>query len=267
MNTHLTLNTLDDYTIAAVHTIASRKRILLWLHGITVNKDEYLDFFKDGAEYLANKDFDSLRIDFRGHGSSSGSSLDFSIVGQMLDVDCAMSFISKTYSRNIPVYIVGCSFGAPPAIYTALNYPKLVKGIVLISPVISYRRTFLEPETHWGKSIFNKKALSLLSTRKELRIDNDFHISPRLIEEMKIIRPDLALKDVKQSVTIIHGDADSMVPYAAAKDVANEIVGIKFFSMSRMDHGFMDKKDECGTSEKSQNNKIRIFDIISENCL
>jgi hypothetical protein len=242
MNTQCTLKTLDNYTIAAIHTISSRERLILWLHGLGMDKDEYLNFFTEGAEYLANKGFDSLRIDFRGHGSSSGTSSDFSIAGQMLDVECAINFILETYSEKVPLYIVGCSFSASPAIFTALNHPDLVKGIVLVSPVLSYKRTFLDSIDFW-RPVFN----------------------PRLIEEMKIIHPDLALREVKQHVAIIHGGSDSMVPYAITKEISNQI-GIRLYSIPKMGHGFTDINDKTSMSKESQDNKIKIFDIISENC-
>jgi hypothetical protein len=244
MNTQCTLKTLDNYTIAAIHTISNRERLILWLHGLGMDKDEYLGFFRQGAEYLANKGFDSLRIDFRGHGKSSGTLLDFSIAGQMLDVECAIKFILEAYSpKKIPLYIVGCSFSASPAIFTALNHPDLVSGIVLVSPVLSYKRTFLDSIDFW-RPMFN----------------------PRLIEEMKIIRPDSALREVKQHVAIIHGDSDSMVPYAITKEISNQIEGVRLYSIPEVGHGFTDINDKTSMSKKSQDNKIRIFDIISENC-
>ncbi len=97
MENYRTLKTTDGYQIAVAHTIADKKILILWLHGITVNKDEYLNFFKEGAEYMAQKRIDSLRIDFRGHGDSSGTSLDFSIAGQMIDIDSAIKYIFQLY--------------------------------------------------------------------------------------------------------------------------------------------------------------------------
>ena len=75
------LSTVDGFDIAAVLTRADPRDVVLWMHGITVNKDEYLGFFRDGAQWLASQGITSIRFDFRGHGQSSGSSLDFSIVG------------------------------------------------------------------------------------------------------------------------------------------------------------------------------------------
>jgi pimeloyl-ACP methyl ester carboxylesterase len=265
MEKNLTLKTIDNYSISVIHTICKGKGIILWLHGITVNKDEYLNFFSDGVKYLCEKGFDSIRFDFRGHGESSGTSLDFSIVGQMFDVDSVMEYLIGHYQKKLKINIVGCSFGAPAAIFTAINYKIYVKKVILISPVISYKDTFLEPKTEWAKSIFNNKTLSDLKIKKKLFFDENFPISYRLVEEMKIIKPDLAINNVKQNIVLIHGDSDSMVPYAVSRNISKHFKNIKFISVKGMDHGFMDKNDEEGISRKSLNNKMLIYRIIEEN--
>src|SRR6266498_3419392 len=114
----ITFRTTDGLDIAAVHTKARGEALVLWLHGISVNRDEYLGLFKEGAEHLANQGIDSLRIDFRGHGESAGSPADFSVIGQMLDVQAAIRYLSDSYgSRLPPLFLVGASFGAPPALF------------------------------------------------------------------------------------------------------------------------------------------------------
>lgn len=267
MEKNITLKTIDGYSISALHTISKGKRVLLWLHGITVNKNEYLDFFSDGVKYLYNKGFDSLRIDFRGHGESRGTSLDFSIVGQMFDVSSAMEYLIRYYKKHtFKLNVVGCSFGAPPAIFTALNYKDYVNKVILISPVLSYKDTFLEPRTEWAKSIFNNKTLSDMKKKKKLFIDDNFPISYRLVEEMRIIQPELAIKNLKQNIILIHGDADSMVPYEVSRNISKKYKNIKFISIKGMDHGFMDEDDEEGVGKKSLNNKLRIYKTIEKYC-
>jgi pimeloyl-ACP methyl ester carboxylesterase len=267
MNKKCKLKTTDRFTIAATHTISQGKGVVLWLHGITINKDEYQDFFKDGAEFLSAAGLDSLRIDFRGHGASSGSSLDFSVTGQMLDVEAALEYLAEYYKEKINLVVVGCSFGAPPALFAAEQYASAIKGIVLIAPVLSYQRTFLQPETDWAKSIFNPKTLSTLKRTNKLFVNPEFPISSRLVEEMKIIKPEIALRGLKREIVIIHGDADSMVPFQVSKDFAKDIPTIRFIPFSGMDHGFMDSDDESGKGQLSIENKLRIYKIIQEQFL
>jgi pimeloyl-ACP methyl ester carboxylesterase len=264
MNKECEFRTVDGFTIAGTHTIAKGKGAVLWLHGITVNRDEYQGFFKDGAEFLSDAGVDSLRIDFRGHGDSSGSSLDFSVAGQMLDIDAALRYLAQYYKRRPNLVIVGCSFGAPPALFAAEQYPKTVDGVILIAPVLSYRRTFLQPETDWAKSIFNRTTLSRLEKTNKLFINPKFPISSRLVEEMKIIKPESTLRDLDREIVVIHGDADSMVPFPASEDFAKANSKINLIPFPEMEHGFMDADDEDGKSPRSIENKLRIYKIIQD---
>jgi pimeloyl-ACP methyl ester carboxylesterase len=264
MNIECKFKTVDHFTIAGTHTISGGKGVVLWLHGITVNRDEYMGFFKDGAQFLSSFGIDSLRIDFRGHGNSSGSSLDFSIVGQMMDLEAALRYLVKYYKKGLNLFIVGCSFGAPPALFAAQRFASIINGIVLIAPVLSYERTFLKPETDWAKSLFNKKSLARLNQTNKLFINRTFPISSQIVEEMKIVKPELALQGLKMQVLLIHGDADSMVPFQASKDLAKDNLNIKLVPFRRMEHGFMDVKDEGGKGISSLKNKQRIYELIRE---
>jgi pimeloyl-ACP methyl ester carboxylesterase len=267
MNKKIKLKTVDGFKIAGTHTTSQGKGLVLWLHGITVNQDEYQDFFKDGAEYLSNAGYDSVRIDFRGHGKSSGSSLDFSIAGQMLDVQAALAYMKQSYSDLPSLIIVGCSFGAPPALFAASQNHGTVKGVVLIAPVLSYERTFLKPETEWAKSIFNDQTLAKLDRTNRLYFDRKFPITSRLVEEMRLIEPETTLQKLRLPVSIIHGDADSMVPFAVSLEFAKACPRVKFFPFSNMDHGFADSDDESGRSGKSLENKLAIDRIIESQFL
>jgi pimeloyl-ACP methyl ester carboxylesterase len=253
--------------IAAVHSKSRGAALVLWLHGIAVNRDEYLGFFKEGAEHLAKQGIDSLRFDFRGHGESAGSPADFSIIGQMLDVQAALRYLSDSYGVKLPpLYVVGASFGAPPALFTALRTPTMVRGLTLLAPVLSYQRTFLRPQTNWAKGIFSANALNDLAKTNRLDFGDGFAVSARLIEEMHLIHPEWALKEVSQKVVVLHGDQDSMVPFAVSQELTRNLRNCVFIPVHGMDHGFMDAEDEEGTAEQSQKNKQFILDTIAQAC-
>ena len=257
------LLTVDGFEIDTVITRAGSSDVVVWMHGISVNKDEYLDFFRDGAQWLASNGVTSIRFDFRGHGKSSGSSLEFSVVAQSLDVRAVMEFAQREFP-DARIHLVGTSFGSPPAIFAAARYCDVVSSVSLISPVLSYQRTFLQPETEWARELFSEAQLKALYDTGRLHFDSVFCISSRLVEEMWVIHPDLALRDLQQQVLVIHGDRDSMVPYDAAVKACRGLDHVRLVTLEGADHGFMHEDDEEGTTHQSIANKQTIYGLLEE---
>ena len=101
-----------------------RRPVLIFLHGSWHDRRQW-----DRAIELLSKDFHCLAIDLLGFGNSTAIETPNSIE---MEVDCLHEFITALKLRQ--VYPIGHSLGAWIAISYALKYPKLVKGIVTISP-------------------------------------------------------------------------------------------------------------------------------------
>ena len=260
----LRVRTIDGYDISAVLSRVGHGDVVIWMHGISVDKDEYLGFFRDGAQRFADRGISSVRFDFRGHGESSGSSLDFSIVAQNLDMRAIMRLVQSQFGPSARIHVVGTSFGAPPAVFAAERYGATVHSVSLIAPVLSYHRTFLEPETEWSKELFSIEKLQQLDDTGRLYFAPDFYIGHRLIEEMRIIRPATALAELQQPVLVIHGDRDSMVPYDATVQACRGLQHVRLVTLKGADHGFMQEGDEEGLSPQSAANKEAVYRMIEE---
>ena len=263
MMDHLELKTIDGYNISAVVSRTNARNVVVWLHGICVDKDEYLGFFRDGADWLRKRGTASVRFDFRGHGESGGKSTDFSIVGQNLDTQVVLEFVQREFV-GARVHLVGASFGAPPAIFAAKRFTKRIESVTLIAPVLSYERTFLRAETEWAKELFATDRLEKLERSGRLYFDSTFCVSARLVEEMRVIHPEMALSGLKHRVMVIHGNRDSMVPYDASKGVCRGLKHVRFVTLEGADHGFMQEGDEEGTTRQSIANRDAIFRLLEE---
>lgn len=260
----LRVRTVDGFDLAAVLTRCRGDDVVVWLHGITVDKDEHLGFFQDGALWFADRGLSSLRFDFRGHGESSGTPLDFTIVGQNLDVRAVLTLVRHQFGPGARVHIVAASFGSPPAIFAGLRYPTTVSSVSLIAPVLSYERTFLQPETEWAKDLFSQERFEQLDSTGRLQLNESFYIGHRLVEEMRIIAPAEALARLRQRVLVVHGDRDSMVPYEATVAACKGLQHVRLVTLKGADHGFVDAEDEEGVLPASTANKLEIFRLVEE---
>lgn len=258
------IRTVDGFTLSAISHRVTSDDVVVWLHGITVDKDEYLSFFRDGADWLAKHRIASLRFDFRGHGKSSGSSLDFSVVGQNYDVRAAIEAVRNWYGSDVRIHLVGASFGAPPAIFAALRFASNVQSVFLIAPVLSYRWTFIEPSTEWAAELFSKDKRTELDRTGKLYMNPEFCIGHRLLGEMEVIQPDQALGALTQQVTVVHGDKDPMVPYRVSAAVCSSLRNVQFVTLAGADHGYMKAGDDEGRLEESAANKQRVFNLIRD---
>lgn len=218
------------------------------MHGITETKDEYGKFYVDLARALNQAGFGTLRFDFRGHGESSGSSSDVSVVGDVLDVEASVRQLPPSAAHHLS--FIATSFGAGPAILATASPGIRLTSLTLIAPVLDYRRTFLEPETDWGKEWFSPEALSQINTRGSLRLES-YELSPRLLEEFRVIDPLAVLRRTRIPTLIIHGNRDSVVPFAVSSDAAREIGHLRLFTLKDADHGFPHYKDETGLDPRS----------------
>ncbi|MGD0424187.1 MAG: alpha/beta fold hydrolase [Candidatus Bathyarchaeia archaeon] len=250
--------TLDGEKLAGILSIPKNPHgFVLMMHGITESKDEYLGFYSKMAKSLHDNGVASLRFDFRGHGESTGSSLDISVIGDVLDIKASIAQVRKYWKR--PISLVATSFGAGPTLIVASEQPQDFRNLLLIAPVIDYDRTFLKPETAWARASFNPRAFKSLQKTGYLVLDDSFRLSARLIEEFKVIKPYLFLREIRIPTLIVHGDKDSMVPYDVSFEWAKSNKLIRFVTLKNADHGYPDYRDEEGNGPRSMANLQKII--------
>ncbi len=262
--TSLTLRAPDDVAIPAIIALPSAppRDVILMLHGITTQKNEFADFLARLAVRFIAADIASVRIDFRGHGDSAISSREFSIASQILDVVAALDWMHYQYP-SARIHLLACSFGAPAAIFASQWRTNLISSISLICPVLDYTRTFLEPTTAWARALFNETTIATAWRTGRLAMTSTFDVDLKLLIEMRALDPAIALARARASVVVIHGEADSMVPFQISKDVCAGLPHVRLVGIPRMEHGFTDVDDDEGTSVASQENLALIASEVS----
>ncbi|WFW29805.1 MAG: alpha/beta fold hydrolase [Wolbachia endosymbiont of Menacanthus eurysternus] len=94
------------------------------------------------ASFIGNS-FSVLRINFRSAGKSAGS-FDKG-VGELTDAAIAIDWLQEHNPSNVPIWIVGFSFGAWVAMQLTMRRPEIVGFIALSPPATKYDFSFFFP--------------------------------------------------------------------------------------------------------------------------
>ena len=260
----LTIKSGNNICIPAIYAFDDEKKsekAIILLHGISTDKNEYLDFYKTLSFDLVKNNYSTVRIDFRGHGDSTLPPSEFTISSQVDDLITTIDWLIKEKGFK-KVNLLGTSFGAAPCIFVSNILPQFIDEIFLVAPVLDYKKTFITPISEWGKDLFTNIIDDVLIKKQNLYITDTFYIQSRLVAEMAIIDVlDFAKKTDKIFHTI-HGDADSMVDYSITLAASQTANNIRLYSFKDMEHGFTDMNDEDGVTDITKNNVTRILNII-----
>lgn len=248
--------------IFATNDSVVANRALILLHGISTHKDEYLDFYRTLAKKFSDRNIATLRIDFRGHGESAISPDGFTISSQLVDLLHAMSWLEREKGFST-VSLLGTSFGAPPCIFASCICPERIDEVFMVAPVLSYRRTFILPETAWGQEVFENVLERTILGGERVYISDEFYIHDRIVSEMCMIDLESSIERSEKAFKMIHGDKDGMVSYEITKDFAARHNNMILYTFENMEHGFTDLGDEEGNSDATEHNINRMVQIIS----
>ncbi len=203
-------------------------------HGITVDKNEG-GFYTTLAEELCNAGIASLRFDFRGHGESDGRSSDMTIAGEVKDLAAAAQEVQRRF--HVAPAIVAASFGGGIAVLLAGAKEVDLSALVLLNPVLDYTRTFLRPETEWARQWFNPQALREAEATGTLDLGG-FVLGKPLLDEFRRYEPLARIPSLNMPVMIVHGTADSKVPFDPAKQASIASRNVSLMALEGADHGF-----------------------------
>jgi fermentation-respiration switch protein FrsA (DUF1100 family) len=176
--------TADGETLHAwwlEHT-SPRAQIVYW-HGNGGNLSLWMPVLVD----MHKRGFSVLAVDYRGYGGSTGKP---SERGIYKDGDAAVEyFAAKLARKDVPTIYWGRSLGCAVAAYTASR--RAPSGLVLESPFPNVAFLFT-----------NNPVMRFLSVFSTYRFDTAKH-----------------LQQYAGPLLIVHGDADSIIPFAAGKRV------------------------------------------------
>ena len=221
--------------------------VCILAHGITAEKTEG-GIFSRQADILNSRGIATLQFDFLGHGDSAVPSCEMSISNETKDL---MSVIDAM-SGFADVSIIAASFGAVPTGFLPKGHKNRISRLCLWNPVISLKRTFVEPELPWQTSNFGRQRLEkALAIDGQLSIDGSFRVGRKFIEEILSLDVEEQYAGYQQPMIVLHGDRDTYVSFDVARGFCEGFTNRKFFPIIGSEHGFGRVEDEAKVVEIS----------------
>lgn len=219
---------------------ATAGRVVL-AHGIMGDLGEG-GLFERLATKLTGEGFAVLRFSFRGHGRSGGEPEGITIGGEMLDLATAYRCLEEVGGGS-GAAIVAASFGAVSTSLLLETLPRPPRALVYWNPVLDLRQTFLEPSLPWGLEYFGDRIASSLAADGFLEVsqpwlEGGFRFGPALFAEMHHYDVRKAFQASEVAAIVIHGDQDTCVSFALAKDASDRRANTTFAPILGGEHGF-----------------------------
>lgn len=234
-----------------------KKPVVIMAHGLQGSKDEYLDTQKRIAEKLETFGFGSLRIDFRGHGTSKAPLNEFSLASQVEDLSAAVKWLSEK-RKNVRIIPIGISFGAPPTLILSELYHNIIEKCVLIAPVTDYKTTFLYPKTQWGKDLFGYEKIVEGIRNDALYIEKEYILGRTVLLDILMVDIPTFVKNTDYEISIFHGMCDELVPIYTSESLSAIRKKIKLFCLEKTEHGLTETGDEDFSSPVSISNLAKV---------
>jgi dienelactone hydrolase len=200
-------------------------------------------FFDTDAQFLANRGYAVLQVNFRGSGGRGPA---FEAAGYrqwgglMIDdlVDSVRWIAAQGAVDEKRICSFGASFGAYAAMMTAIRAPELVKCAVGYAGVYDLPMIYDKPEAKLGGKAYRYYLRALGQDMAELTSYSPTHLADKLVAP----------------VLLVHGSADEVTPPAQAQAMREALTKAgrppEWFYVSGEGHGFYAEKNRQAFYEK-----------------
>jgi uncharacterized protein len=153
------------------------------------------------------------------------------------------------------------SFGGGLASFWAATTSFDVSSVVMLAPVIDYKEDVLGQHGAMEDGSLTKAAAAGLAKDGFIETDG-FRYGAALINELPFISGVEGLRHLNCPALILHGDADSIVPYESSERFVSLNSRCRLVNIPGTDHGFGVGDDEDLSSPETKEKHQEVFDII-----
>jgi hypothetical protein len=233
---------------------------VLFVHGITSSRDEF-GLFSGLADRLAADGMGSFRFEYRCHGKKKMPMESLTLSGIVNDIEAAAK-VGAAESKTSEVHIVGMSFGGGVSAYWAATTSMKVKSVVMLAPVIDYEEDVLGQHGAIVEGKLSNSEARKLKKRGYIEMDG-LRYGRAMINELRFISGAEGLRQLRCKALILHGDADSIVPYASSERYAKMYEHCQLTNIPGTDHGFGVGDDEDLSSPETKEKHREVWDLIA----
>lgn len=233
MEEKIYIDSTDGIKLCALLGKVSKDKIVLLCHGIRSNKNEK-GSYDVLAKEIQNHGYSTIRIDFRGHGESTGLDYEVTITKEIEDVESVIKFLRDEGYKEIIVF--GGSFGA--SIISFVDYSRFeeVKGLIFwygaLDNYNALRNDYFLSERN--KQIALKEGFCTTYNRE----GKPFRFGVPLFEEIDKYKPMDAIKSIKLPKIFVHGLTDRYVSHEESIKAYNECENARLALIENGDHNF-----------------------------
>jgi pimeloyl-ACP methyl ester carboxylesterase len=243
----------------AVRT-GARDSVALLVHGITSSRDEF-GLFSGFAEHLLGDGIPSFRFDYRCHGVNKQPLHSLTLSGIVNDIEAA-AVCALAQTRASRIHIIGMSFGGGLSAFWAATTNNNVSCVVMLAPVIDYEEDILGQHGLLSNGKLKEGPQRRLKKKGFLETDG-IRYGPALLNELRYISGIEGIQRLKCKSLIVHGDADSVVPYESSVRFSKLNPGCKLVNIPGTDHGFGVGDDEDLSSPETKAKHQEVFRVVS----
>lgn len=240
---------------------SARDAVVLMVHGINSSRDE-LGLFSGFAEHLSSIGFSSFRFDYRCHGVNSQPMQSLTLCGLVNDIEAAAQCaLSETKLSSI--HVVGMSFGGGVSAFWASSTQKKIRSVSLFAPVLDYEQDVLGQHGLLSNGGLNAESAGMLQRQGCIETDGvPYGIA--MINELRYVSGVQALPRLNHSILIVHGDADSIVPYESSQRFVTLNPNARLVNISGTDHGFGVEGDDDLTWPETKKRHAEVYQIVTD---
>jgi uncharacterized protein len=233
------------------------------VHGGGVTRDEG-GFFIRLAHGLAAAGLPNLRFDYRAHGESEGRQEDLTIAGVLNDIFAAVEQVTGAVGGGA-VSLVGASFGGGISAYFAAHHSSLLHRVVLLNPLLNYKKRFIDDKPYWCDDRINEEAGDELAARGFVAHSPSFKLGRPLLNETFYVQPHRILGQIKAPTLIVHGTGDTFVPVQSSRDSLGEFRCVaELVEISGAQHGFAVPDDPAYRHPQTRRWQEYVISVVTE---